>query len=350
MKRYIRTSRTNATLLLAKGFVVSEQTLDMFDVDTSAFRSSPYVAELSSGHGAYDHLYVAYTECEYDPATGYVSGRLINHPELMVKLGVSDVPTSGAYRCMLFSVDIDPRNSNRTVLTVAGGMSTSIITQLKRMFKVSALSGSTSGVDSDWLDISTAEFKQLYQEAADAATDLIDQSRDAQSKYRVPYFGICYAVIDPATSTGLVADGEPYLFAGYDYKDYTAQAKKFAADLGKQPKELLFKTVYRETVHQNNSEYDTGKSQSYNLYGLINILRAKFNISRFKDISAHYNTSNGAAWVERRLSPRKKRSIALVLDRRVLEPEYDPDIATIKLPTHFKYYPGFEDEIARLLK
>lgn len=331
MKRYVKAS--SEVLMLAKGIVIGAYLLRRYNIDVEQFKRNKYVSDLG-----YEDYLVAYTYSIYNPSTSTLSSdNLINHEELVHQLGIEQIPSN---EYISFRVDKSSRNSYATELTTSGmnSRNAQVVDKLAKMFNVDVSPSSISG-GSEWQDISTPEFKSEYARIAKYAKEFAENT-----SYDYPYFGVCFAIIDRATNQGLLATEENFLITAYSFAEYKEETKKFAKELGGSVRDFIFKSTYSQFTYEEGPDAPT--SNIKNLRKVISSLRNA--LSSYDNITVQFSNKDLIGRIIDTSVPGDYKFIVVDTRTDILDPEIEFGANTstrLYIPSHFQYYPGFEDEI-----
>lgn len=339
MKRYIRSS-TYSTLQLAKGIILlshyagSDSIVDRIEVrspivHTAVLQTSPEVI-------------LIYTSCEFDPVSrDIVSGELLSHSEILDSTNLETFPHM--FSMAYFSVELSTSGTS-TELQLSGNFThrPSIIL-LKEFFNVDdhAVADSSSF---EWMDIRSPQFVTLFDKAAEHAKSDLASSVSSYSnldrstlgkQYSVPYFALCFAVINKQTKLGIVSV-DPYLIQALSYEEYKRKAAKFAEEAGVSESDLVFKSVYNALSYANDGLEDYSAAQEKCATELARALKQE------PDMTAR-RSSNGVNVTYFR--DKERLGLTILFSDTVLEPTYKEGTHLVYVPEGFQCNAEFCDDL-----
>lgn len=355
MKRLIFSSNSN-DLILAKGFYINSDTINIKPEFKRLLDSCDYAVKIPHTNG-----YLIYTECSYDPYTNTIQGSLLNHQELWERCGLNDYDIISP--SFSFRVDIDPRNSNNTQLTVDSNMRNNpsnsdrvAINYINKLFKVSSNSVVKNNIELVSID---NNFAQMYKQAAHEAYEFIHNSVD-KSQYSEPIFAVCFAIICD-DNLGVVEGYPNFVFTALSSSEYSQKVSEYAKILEKPISKLNFKTVYSGELVDSNPGYQENLRSLKQLKDTLSTVIQDNNTP----FSVKYYPSECLLYISKSFGRTYKDTVGFIvqIDDEVFKPEFlwydEPSAAGIRkngikygkllLPQGFKYYSGFENEIVDIL-
>lgn len=347
MKRYIRAAQSTNYLILAKGVIVTSGAwgdLSGDQVHELVDRSAEQLPEDIHLEFLNYYTFEIYTEARYDLKSHTLLGDVINHEELESYLPADSLKLN-TRTLTYFSVDLTA-SGDKTELRSNHSISPNLLQQLNKQFKVS---DDTIDVNlAAWMNIDSAEFKQQFKQECNYVKNLSlayhmsAHGKHAFENYTKAAFGICFAVIDPATQEGIVADGDDFIFTADTWAQYKKKATNIAKSRGYSSIEsLIFKSIFTSNSDNSNiKDYDenTYKGERFAIDTIASVLR-KYR----PDWYSRLNAASQVGVVNATIEGHKLELYYNVLST-VAEPEIElgqtPGYASLELPT----YSGYSDE------